>query len=82
MIKKYAELLVKKGVNLQDGQELIVDASVEQVELARAIVQEAYKVGAKDVIVHYHDNVVSRLRYQNCDEDHGIWHRQRFLPAG
>lgn len=70
MIKKYAELLVKKGVNLQKGQELIVDASIEQVELARAIVQEAYKVGAKDVIVHYHDNVVSRLRYQNCDEDH------------
>lgn len=70
MIKKYAELLVKKGVNLQPGQELVVDASIEQFELVRAIVKVAYKNQAKDVIVHYHDEVVSRLRYENCDVKH------------
>lgn len=70
MIKKYAELLVKKGVNLQPGQELIVDASIEQVELVRAIAKVAYENKAKDVIVHYHDEVVSRLRYENCDVQH------------
>ena len=70
MIKKYAELLVKKGVHLQPGQQLLVEGSIEHVELVRAIVKEAYKVGAKDVIVRYRDEVVSRLRYENCDVDH------------
>jgi len=70
MIEKYAELLVKKGVNLQAGQELIIDASIEQVELVRAIAKVAYHCQAKDVIVHYHDEVISRLRYENCDVEH------------
>ena len=55
MIKKYAELLVKQGVNLQLDQELIIDASIENYELVREIAKQAYKVGAKDVIVHYTD---------------------------
>jgi len=70
MKKKYAELLVKRGVNLQVGQELVVDASIEHVELVREIVKAAYDVGAKDVIVFYHDEVVTRLRYENANVEH------------
>lgn len=70
MIRKYAELLVKKGVNLVEGQELVIEASVEHVELVRAICDEAFKAGAKDVVVHYRDEVISRLKYENCDTEH------------
>lgn len=70
MIKKYAELLVKKGVNLVEGQELVVEASIEHVELVRAICEEAFKAGAKDVVVHYRDEVISKLKYENCDVEH------------
>lgn len=70
MIKKYAELLVKQGVNLQPGQELVVDVSIENYKLARAIAKVAYEVGAKDVIVHYTDEHITRLRYENCDIKH------------
>ena len=29
MLEKYAELIVKQGVNLQKGQELVITASIE-----------------------------------------------------
>ena len=70
MLKKYAELIVKQGVNLQPNQELVVDASIENYELAREIAKVAYDIGAKDVIVHYNDEVITRLRYENCDVEH------------
>ena len=70
MLKKYAELIVKQGVNLQPNQELVVDASIENYELAREIAKVAYDIGAKDVIVHYNDEVITRLRYVNCDVEH------------
>ncbi|MFR7592909.1 MAG: aminopeptidase [Longibaculum sp.] len=70
MLKKYAELLVKQGVNLQKGQELIVEASIECYELAREITAQAYAVGTKDVIVYYSDEKISRMRFENCDVEH------------
>jgi len=70
MIKKYAELIVKQGVNLQKGQELVVDASIECYELVREIAKWAYQIGAKDVIVHYTDEKISRMRYEHCPVEH------------
>lgn len=70
MLKKYAELIVKQGVNLQKGQELVIDASIENYQLVREIAKMAYQVGAKDVIVHYTDEQISRLRYEHCDQKH------------
>ena len=70
MMKKYAELIVKKGLNVQPGQEVVVSASVESVELCREVAKVAYEVGAKEVIVAYSDDVLSRLRYENCDMGH------------
>ena len=56
MIKKYAELIVKKGLNVQKGQEVVVTASVESAELVREVAKVAYEVGAKEVIVAYSDD--------------------------
>ena len=53
MLEKYAELIVKQGVNLQKGQELVITASIECFELVRAVARQAFAVGAKDVIVDY-----------------------------
>ena len=69
MIKKYAELIVKKGVNLQRGQTLVISADVETAELVKAIAEAAYEAGAKDVIPFYTDETITRLRYLNNDVD-------------
>ena len=66
MLEKYASLAVKKGVNLQENQTLLINTPVECVDFARAITKEAYKEGAKQVIVHYNDQKIQRLTLENA----------------
>ncbi len=68
-LKRYAELLVKTGVHLQKGQELIVNASVEQKDLALEVVSEAYKAGAKKVTLEWSAQEEKRLRYRYQSEE-------------
>ena len=42
LLKNYAELLVKMGVNVQKGQELVVHASIEQAPLVIEVVKWGY----------------------------------------
>ncbi|MBO6047191.1 MAG: aminopeptidase [Erysipelotrichaceae bacterium] len=70
MIHKYAELIVKKGVNLQKGQVLVITADVESAELVKAIAKVAFEVGAQDVIPNYIDGEITRMRYMNNDIDY------------
>lgn len=70
MLKKYAELIVKKGLNVQKDQEVLVQVSVENVPLAREVAKCAYEAGAKEVIVQYNDDILTRLKYENCPLEH------------
>ena len=64
LLRNYAELLVKMGVNVQKGQELTVHASIEQASLVIEIVKWAYKVGAKKVNVEWGYQELSKLHYK------------------
>ncbi|AWT34740.1 aminopeptidase [Deinococcus arenae] len=54
-LARYAELLVRTGVNLPQGGKVRVSAPVEATELARLVARAAYRAGAQDVRVTYHD---------------------------
>ena len=69
VIKKYAQLAVVMGVNVQKGQTLVVNAPVNTRDLVEAVVKEAYKVGAKEVIVNFYDEKINRLHYEYQDID-------------
>ena len=43
LMNKLAQLAVKVGVNVQKGQTVVLRSSTETKELARMIVEEAYK---------------------------------------
>ena len=64
LLKNYAELLVKMGVNVQKGQELVVHASIEQAPLVIEVVKWGYKVGAKKVNVEWGCQELSKLHYK------------------
>ena len=66
-IDLYANLLVRKGVALQEGQELVLQAPVERADFARRVVRAAYRAGAGHVTVIWRDDEVSRLTYESCD---------------
>lgn len=67
-LEKYAKLTVQAGLNIQKGQELVIYAAIEASKLVQYITKEAYAVGAKEVIVQYHDAVVDRMRYEYGEE--------------
>jgi aminopeptidase len=59
-LERYAELVVRVGANVQPGQEVFVQTAVEQHDLARALVRQAYRAGASYVHVLYRDGHVRR----------------------
>mgnify|MGYP001770212409 CR=1 FL=1 len=68
-LEKYAELAVKVGVNVQEGQELMITASLQAKELVRLIAKKAYEAGARNVHVDWQDDVLTRLKYEMAHDD-------------
>lgn len=66
-IERYANLVVRKGVNVKPGQEVVVQSPVECAEFARLLVKRAYAAGAGHVTVIWGDDEVSRLTYENVE---------------
>lgn len=76
-LEKYAELIVKVGLNLQKGQRLLIGTpavarngvSIELAPLVRIIVRKAYQSGAKLVEVMWEDDQTRLFRYQYAPKD-------------
>lgn len=66
-LEKYAELLVRRGAALQQGQELCVTAAPETYEFTRMVVRAGYKAGAKHVTVIWQDEGVDAEAYRYVD---------------
>lgn len=68
-LKRYAELIVRLGANVQKGHKVIIRISVDQYEFAHMLVEECYKAGASRVTVDWDDAAKSRLDYSYADEE-------------
>lgn len=62
-LKKYAELLVRSGINVQEGQDVIISAELDQPEFVEMCVEECYKAGAAKVRVDWTHTPVTKLSY-------------------
>ena len=68
-LERYAELIVRVGVNLQPGQTLFVNAQVEHLELVRALAKAGYRAGARYVDVRYADQHVRRAMIEHAADE-------------
>jgi len=69
-LEKYAELIVKIGLNLQPSQRLILIAfSLDAAPLVRQVVKSAYKNGSRLVSVIWFDEQLDKIRYQFAPHD-------------
>ena len=59
-LKKYARLIAETGVNVQDNHTVVLQISVDQAPLARLITEDAYRLGAAEVIVQWSDETIQR----------------------
>ena len=77
-IERYADLIVRKGVHVKPGQEVVVQAPVEVAPFVRLLVGRAYAAGAGHVTVIWSDDEVTRLTYENVETS---WFEQGIDPA-
>jgi aminopeptidase len=68
-LEKYASLAVNIGINVQKGQEVILNAPINAVDLTRLITKKCYEAGASDVIVRYRDDIIThtKLEYSSLE---------------
>lgn len=62
-LEKYAELAVKVGVNIQEGQTLVINGPTNNMEFVRLVAKKAYEAGAKHVHVEWNDEKLSLIKY-------------------
>src|SRR5476651_648998 len=64
-LDRLAEVAVRIGLNLREGQGLVITAPTEALPLVRLITAQAYKAGARFVTPLFTDDdiILSRYRY-------------------
>ncbi|HEX6742861.1 MAG TPA: aminopeptidase [Solirubrobacteraceae bacterium] len=72
-MRAFARLLVRTGVNLNEGQELLLHAQHEHAPFVRAIAREAYAAGARFVDVAYADRWVQRAFVETASDEMLGW---------
>ena len=67
VLREYAKLIVRCGINVQKGQDVLVFADLDQPEFVKMVVEEAYKLKARQVTVHWNYQPLDKIhvRYQS-----------------
>ena len=65
VLKNYAKLIARKGVNIQKGQEVVIRAELDQPEFVLTLTKECYKAGAKSVTVEWSYQPLTRVNVRN-----------------
>lgn len=68
-LKKYARLLLTDGVNLQKNQVLFLNIDVESKDFALIVTQEAYDLGASEVVVNWRCQPILREKLKHASEE-------------
>ena len=67
-LDRLAEVAIKVGLRLEEGQDLLITAPIEALPLVRAITKHAYKAGAGLVTSFYADPEAVLLRYHHAPD--------------
>ena len=67
ILREYARLIVRCGVNVQKGQDVNIYADLDQPEFVQMVVEEAYRAKAREVIVFWNYRPLQKIhtRYQS-----------------
>lgn len=65
VLREYAKLIVRCGVNVQKGQEVVIFAGLDQPEFVKLVVEEAYKAKAKKVTVEWDYQPLAKIHVRH-----------------
>lgn len=66
VLREYARLIARVGLNVQKGQDVLVYADLDQPEFVKMVVEECYKAKAREVTVQWNYQPLEKVhnRYQ------------------
>ena len=64
VLRSYANLIARAGVNIQPGQEVFIQADLDQPEFVKMLVEECYKCKAKKVVVDWNYQPLDKIHYR------------------
>ena len=67
ILRKYARLIAECGANVQKGQEVFINAGLDQPEFVKMLVEECYKLGASRVVVDFDYAPLQKIHVKYCD---------------
>jgi len=67
-MESYARLLVRVGINLQKDQTLVIASPIDCAEFARVAQVEAYRAGAREVIMRWTDEKSVKTTYDMAQD--------------
>ena len=65
VLRAYARLIAESGVNVQRGQEVFINAGLDQPEFVAMVVEECYRRKAKKVVVDWNYQPLTRLHVRH-----------------
>lgn len=69
LLKEYADVLINVGLNIKKDQYVVVRAPIEAAAFVEVLAETAYEAGAKEVIVKWSAEGMTKLRYRYCTLD-------------
>jgi aminopeptidase len=72
-LRAYAELVLRMGVNLAPGQNLLIDAQIEHAAFVRVLAEAGYRLGARYVDIWYWEPHGKRARAIYAPEESLDW---------
>ena len=69
-LEMYADLLLRKGVNIKKNQPLLISAPIESYIFIRVLTKKAYELGVTDIEYDFNDDVIKHdaLKYLNMED--------------
>lgn len=68
-LEKYADLLVEVGLNIQEGDKMVINMDEYALDLARLVAKKAYKKGADNVTFNFRDDDLALTRYLEARDE-------------
>ena len=65
VLRQYARLIARAGINVQKGQEVIVQCALDQPRFVELVVDECYKAGAAKVTVEFDHQPLQKLHVRH-----------------
>lgn len=64
LLKNFARLIVRSGIALVPGQDVVVRADLDQSDFVMTVVEECYKAGARKVEIEWDVQKLSKIHYK------------------